>query len=359
MVLVGGEGTRLRPLTETTPKQLLPIAGVPMLERVLAQLSAAGVTEAVLSLGYRPDAFLAAYPDGEAAGVRLRYAVEPELLDTAGAIGFAARQESLNETFVVVNGDVLTDLDITSLVGFHRDHTAQATISLTPVDDPSRYGVVSTDEAGRVVAFVEKPPVGLAPTNLINAGTYVIEPSVLDRIPDGRRVSVERETFPLLVAEGSLYAVPADSYWLDAGTPETYLQAQIDLLDGSRTIDPLPDGQAISPGVWTRGAPDIRGNVFGPSLVDDRAVVAEGATVISSVVGVGAVVESGARVEGSVLLAGSRVAEGATVFSSVVGFGAIVSPGCRITGHTLIGDGAVLDPGEHIDGGRLSSRIPS
>ena len=146
VVLVGGEGTRLRPLTLTTPKQMLPVVEQPMIERVLAQLAKHGIDEAVLSLGYRPDAFINAYPHGSAAGVRLSYAVEPEPLDTAGAIRFAADHAGIEETFIVVNGDVLTDLDVTSVIDFHRSHGAEATITLTPVEDPSSYGVVPTDE---------------------------------------------------------------------------------------------------------------------------------------------------------------------------------------------------------------------
>src|SRR5580658_1717825 len=210
VVLVGGEGTRLRPLTYTTPKQLLPVVEVPLLERVLVHLAAAGVDEAILSLGYRPDAFVTAYPDSVAAGIRLSYAVEPEPLDTAGAIAFAARHGGVDETFVAVNGDVLTDVDVGDLVRRHRHRQALATIHLTAVEDPSRFGVVATDDDGRVLAFVEKPPPGQAPSNLINAGTYILEPEVLALIPADQRVSIERRTFPELVDGGRLYGVASE-----------------------------------------------------------------------------------------------------------------------------------------------------
>ncbi|MGH9079194.1 MAG: nucleotidyltransferase family protein, partial [Acidimicrobiales bacterium] len=206
VVLVGGEGTRLRPLTLTTPKQMLPIVEEPMIERVVGRLAEHGIEDAVLSLGYRPDAFIDAYPDGAIAGVSVTYAVEPTALDTAGAIRFATAFAGIDETFVVVNGDVLTDADLSGLVDFHRQHGAEATIRLTPVEDPSAFGVVPTDDQGRVEAFIEKPSRDEAPTNLINAGAYVFEPTVLDRIPRERRVSIERETFPALVEEGTLYA---------------------------------------------------------------------------------------------------------------------------------------------------------
>ena len=234
VVLVGGFGTRLRPLTTTIPKQMLPIVDRPMIERVLAKLAQHGVDDAILSLGYRPDAFIEAYPDDVCAGVRLHYAVEGEPLDTAGAVRFAADEGGIDSTFIVVNGDVLTDLDITALWNLHRERKAEGTIALTPVDDPSRYGVVSTDDRGQVEAFVEKPPAGEAPSKWINAGTYVLEPSVLERIPGGRKVSIERETFPAMVTDNTLFAMQSDAYWVDAGTPATYLQVQLDLIDGLR-----------------------------------------------------------------------------------------------------------------------------
>ena len=259
VVLVGGEGTRLRPLTLSSPKQMLPIVGVPMIERVLGQLAAHGVDEAVLSLGYLPDAFLEAYPDGRAAGISLTYAVEPEPLDTAGAVRFAAAFAGIEETFVVVNGDVLTDLDLTGLIAFHRRRGAEGTIALHPVADPSAFGVVPTDSEGRVLAFVEKPPRDEAPTNEINAGTYVLEPSVLDRIPEGGRVSIERETFPAMVRDGRLFARSDDRYWLDTGTPSAYLEANFDYLEQKArpTRRPGPHGSG-RPGL-ARGRERHRG----------------------------------------------------------------------------------------------------
>ena len=205
VVLVGGTGTRLRPLTLTVPKQVLPIVEVPMIERVLAYLETHGVEEAVLSLGYLHGAFQALFPDGRCGNVRLTYAVEPEPLDTAGAVGFAARHAGVSERFLVVNGDVLTDLDITAMVAFHEERGAEATISLTMVEDPSAFGLVPIDPDGKVLAFVEKPAPGTVGASYINAGTYVLEPSVLDHIPEGQRISIERQVFPLLAAAGTVY----------------------------------------------------------------------------------------------------------------------------------------------------------
>jgi mannose-1-phosphate guanylyltransferase len=304
VVLVGGEGTRLRPLTLTRPKQMLPIGGRPMIERVLEWLSGHGIDEAVLSLGYRPDAFLKAYPEGESCGVRLRYAVEDSPLDTAGAIRFAALEDGVDSTFVVVNGDVLTDLDVTALVGFHRDRGAEATIALTPVEDPSAFGVVPTDEDGRVIAFIEKPRREEAPTNLINAGTYVLEPSVLDRIPGGRRVSIERETFPALVAEGRLYALGSTSRWLDAGTPAAFLAANL---------------------------------AYAPIGSDGDHVT----------------VHAGAVVERSVILDGAVIGAGAVVRDSIVGTGARIGEGASISALTVLGDGYVVEAGAELSEARL------
>ena len=328
VVLVGGFGTRLRPLTHAIPKPLLPVAHVPIVEHVVANLGRSGVTEAVLALGFKPDRFRAAYPDGVCAGVRLVYAVEPEPLDTAGAIAFAARYAGIDDTFVVANGDVLTDLDVSSLVAFHHSRGAEGTIHLTPVDDPSSFGVVPTDERGRVTAFIEKPPRGTSPTNQINGGTYVLERRVLDRIEPDRRVSIERVTFPAIAADGGLYAMATDDYWLDLGRPEPYLAANLDVLDGRRAH------------LRTAG-------------VADGAAIDDGATVRRSVVAASACVARGATVVDSVLLAGVRVGEGATVTASILGPGTAVGAGAQLVS-VVTGEGAEVAAGSHL----ADCRIP-
>jgi len=355
VVLVGGEGTRLRPLTLTAPKQMLPIVELAMVERVLGQLALHGIDEAVLSLGYRPDAFSGAYPSGVIAGVRSKYAVEPSPLDTAGAIGFAAAFGGIDDTFLVLNGDVLTDFDISNLVAFHRERGAEGTIALTPVDDPSSFGVVPTDADGKVTAFIEKPPRDEAPTNYINAGIYVFEPSVLGRIAPDVRVSIERETFPAMVADGCLYAKGSDAYWLDTGTPDAYLRAHRDLISARRPGLPNP-GAVTDPelgsGVWTIGEVEAVAGSVARSLLGRGASIASGATVTDSVVGAGAVVEDGATVVDSVLLPGARIAAKATVEGSIVGPGAIVGQRCVVTGVSVIGADAVLASGTSLDGER-------
>jgi mannose-1-phosphate guanylyltransferase len=296
-----------------------------MIERVVEGLAAAGIDEAVLSLGYRPTAFLEAYPDDRCAGVRLHYAVEPEPLDTAGAIRFAAVEAGIDTTFLVLNGDVLTDLDVAALLEVHRRRGGEATIALTQVDDPSRFGVVPTDDEQRVLGFVEKPAPADAPTDWINAGTYVLEPSVIERIPSGRRVSIERETFPALVEDDALFAMRSDAYWVDAGTPEAYLQAQLDLVDGTRD----------------REVP-----------VHPSAEVAADAEVAHAVVMAGATVAPGARVVDAVVLPGASIGPGASVERSVVGSRATVGEGASLSELCVVGDGALVAAGEELAGVR-------
>lgn len=320
VVLVGGFGTRLRPLTFTTPKPMLPVGHRPIIENLVRMLSSAGVDQVVLALGFKPEPFMAAFPDGTCAGVPLHYAVEPEPLDTGGAIRFAADHAGIDDTFVVVNGDVLTDLDVARLVSFHRDKGAEATIHLTPVDDPSAYGVVELDGDGRVRRFVEKPAPGTAPSDLINAGTYVFEPSVLARIPTGRKVSIERETFPAIVDDGGLFALSTDDYWIDTGRPDTYRQANFDLLDGRRralTCAMVADGAAVDASA-----------AIEHSLVSPGASVGGGSSIRDSIVLPGAVIESGARVVDSIVM--GRVASGARITRCVIGADGVVESGTSL-----------------------------
>ena len=331
IILVGGVGTRLRPLTYETPKQMLPLVGVPMIECVFTTLAEHGITDAVLSLGDLPDRFIEAYPNVVGAGVNVSYAVEPEPLDTAGAIRFAANFADIDDTFLVVNGDVLTDLDITRLVAFHRDHDAEATIALHEVDDPSRFGVVPTTTEGRVIAFVEKPPKDHAPTNLINAGTYVFEPSVLDRIAPSGRVSVERDTFPALAATGRLYAMPDDAYWLDTGTPQAFLQANFDLMLGK---------------IGGHGA---KGVVDG-SWREPSATIDESAQLINAVIDRQCVIEADVVLEQTVLMPGAVVEHGAVVRSSIIGPRAVIGSYSNLDATCVVGANVRVAPRSLLSG---------
>jgi len=313
VVLVGGFGTRLRPLTYDIPKPMLPVGHRPMIVSLVDRLTAGGVTDVVLALGFKPEPFAAAFPDGRHGDVRVHYAVEPEPLDTGGAIAFAAREVGVDDTFVVANGDIICDVAVASLVEAHRRLGADATLHLTPVDDPSAFGVVELDGAGTVRRFVEKPAPGETDSNLINAGTYVFEPSVLDLVPEGARCSVEREVFPSLVDGARLAAVATDDYWIDAGRPELYLQANLDLFTpGRRAPAGAHDTTAIAPNAVVATDAVVRG-----SVVADGAIVERGATVESSLLLPGAHVAPDADVRDSVVA--GRVGQGSTVRDSVIG----------------------------------------
>jgi mannose-1-phosphate guanylyltransferase len=360
-VLVGGEGTRLRPLTYTTPKPLLPVANEVFLDRQLRWLASHGVDEVCLSLGYLPDAFQARYPGGgftDAAGrrVSLVYAVEPTPLGTAGAVRFAAERLGVGERFVVCNGDVLTDLDLGALVAFHDACGAQATISLAWVEDPSSFGVVPTFGDGEVKAFVEKPPRGAAPTNWINAGTYVLEPSLLECIPPGLKVSIERVTFPsMLDQRGRLYAMASGDYWLDIGTADQYLQAHADALAGRLGSPPAPGAAARADGVWLQGCPVAADGVRAPALLGDAVDVDPSAGVSGSVLGARVRVGPGAVVTDSVLHDGVTVGADAIVTDSIVGPGAVVGAGASVEDRSIVGADAEVDAGTWLVGGHLPS----
>ena len=320
IVLVGGLGTRLRPLTEYTPKQMLPICGIPMIEWVVDHLAIHGVEEVGLSLGYRPDEFLNSYPDGQISGVPFRVAVEPEPRGTAGAVRFAADEFGVDDTFLALNGDVLTDLDISELIAFHRDREAEATIALQPVPDPSGFGVVSTFDDGLVKEFVEKPDPGFTTSNHINAGTYVLEPSVLGRIPAGKEVSIERETFPELVHARTLYAMSSSTYWLDTGTPEQFIRANLDVLAGRRLRE------ALIP----------------------VADVHSGARVVDSAIGSDTRIGAFSIVERSVLFQNCEIHEETAIIDSVLSDSVYVGPGARVE-RCVIGRGQRVEAGEQLN----------
>lgn len=312
IVLVGGEGTRLRPLTDDVPKPALTLVDRPFLAYMIEWLAAHGVTEAVFACGFLPDVLREALGDGEHAGVRLSYVVEPERRGTAGAIRFAADSlgERLEDRFLALNGDVLTDLDLTELQGVHAARGSRATLALYPVEDSSAYGLVSCDGEGAVVEFLEKS--GEAVPGEINAGAYVLERSVLDLIPPGQEVSIEREVFPLLIGDG-LGGLRLDGYWMDIGTPERYLEASWDILEGrvATRVRPTAPGLLVGAGA----------EVAASATIGPRAVLAPGCEVAED-----------ARVTGSVLLDGCKIGAGARVSGSILAPGVSVQPGATLTG---------------------------
>ena len=336
VVLVGGEGTRMRPLTETIPKPLLPFMNRPFLSHVLDHLARHGVDEVICSSPYLESVFHDFLESRRDTAPRVRWITEEKPLGTAGAI--AGARELLDDSFFALNGDVLTDLDLGALAGFHRERGAVATIALTPVEDARAFGLVETDENGRVLAFREKPE-DLVP-GTINAGTYVLEPSVLERIQPDEMVSIERETFPSLISEYTpIFGFVSVGYWRDLGTPQAYLAAHLDALEGQ--IDGYRDVERPLVADGTSVNPDAR--VAETVVIGERAEVAAGAVVAASVLHRGVRVEAGARVEESILGPGSSVGEGADVRGVVLAEGASVPGGVRAEG-ALVGPGETLDP---------------
>lgn len=327
LILAGGFGTRLRPLTYTRPKHLLPIGNRPHIEHVFDLLQRYGVDHVVLLTSYLAERFQETVALALERGLTVDVTHEAEPLGTAGAIKNA--EEFVGDsTFLVFNGDVLCDFDLKSLIDRHHARRAVATIALIPVDDPSAFGVVPRDSDGRVLGFIEKPPPGEAPTNDINAGIYVMEPEALERIPAGKEWSAERSLFPDLVAEGNaLFAQRMNGYWMDIGTPEKYLAANMDIL--ARRFD--------------AGAPIPRRG----SLIAPDAIVSGEAKLSSVCVGAGALVGEGASIVRSVLLPGVVVGDGAQIDGSILGERAIVENGARATGVTL-GDGALVRKGNDL-----------
>ena len=312
IILVGGQGTRLRPLTERTPKPMLPLLGRPLLAYTFDQLQTVGVGRVVLACGYLPTQ-IEAHFNGSFDGMALEYQVEPEPRGTAGGIRFAAA--GIDSTFLALNGDSLRDVDLQALLRFHRERGAKATILLTRVEDPTRYGLVKTDDRGRVVGFREKPALHEIDTDQINAGLYVLEPEVLDLIPDGQVVSIEREVFPVLAERGEVYGLALPGYWLDVGTPESYLQAHFDLL-GRRGVD-IHERAQVGAGV----------EFVGPVVVGPDAVIEKGARVGPLAhVGAGARIGPGAVVEWAVVLSKAMVAAATCVRSSIVAVEGVLTP---------------------------------
>ncbi|MDT9684786.1 NDP-sugar synthase [Streptomyces sp. TRM76323] len=346
ILLVGGKGTRLRPVTVNTPKPMVPAAGVPFLTHQLARARAAGVEHIVLATSYLAEVFEPYFGDGSSLGLHLEYVTEVEPLGTGGAIRNVAPRltSGPDEPVLIFNGDILTGLDIRALVDTHETSGADVSLHLTRVEDPRAFGLVPTDPTGRVTAFLEKPqtPEEIV-TDQINAGAYVFRRSVIDTIPADRPVSVERETFPGLLADGAhLQGMVDSTYWLDLGTPQAFVRGSADLVLG----------RAPSPAV--------------PGRCGDRLVVA-GATVApdakltgGTVIGEGATVGEGARIDGSAVMAGAVVEPGAVVTDSLVGEGARI--GARTVLHgAVIGDGAHVGADNELrDGVRVwcGARLP-
>jgi mannose-1-phosphate guanylyltransferase len=338
-MLVGGFGTRLRPLTITTPKPMLPIVNTPLLEIELVHLLEHGVDEVVLSTGYMPAVFDDYFGDGAAMGMKLIHVTEDEPLGTCGAVKNVESQLG-TDPVIVCNGDILTDLDIGAMVRYHYEKGATVTITLTPVDDPTAYGLVPLDDDGRIKEFLEKPSWDQVVTNLINAGTYVIDPRVFEQVPANENYSFERQLFPDLLEQGEpMYGFPSDSYWLDLGTPEKYLKAHHDILE--REIEIPLKGTEITPGVFVGDGARIDGTarIYGPALLGAGVKVGPRASVgDKACLGDGVTVGEGAQIDGSVILDGAVVGDRCIVKHSIIGRDTELGPDVHVAEGSVLGD---------------------
>ncbi len=348
VLLVGGEGTRLRPLTCNTVKAMVPILNQPFFAHLLAYLASHGVDDIVVTLCYLPDRIGSRFADGRSWGVTLTYVMEETPLGTAGAVKNA--EQHLDGDFFVFNGDIITNIDLRAMLAFHRRKQAVATIALTPVEDPSAYGVVDTGPDGRVRRFIEKPPRDQAPTNMINAGIYVLDASVLRGVPQGRQCMFERQVFPDLLAAGApVYAFPTTDYWIDIGTPEKYRQVQYDLLQG-RCSSQLEDA---GPGVGASLHIDPTAAVEGQVRFGHHCSVGAGARILGpTVLGDGCTVLDGATVDRSIVWKGARVGRGAAVRECVIGERTSIGDGAVVEAAAVLGDSVVITPGACVKAGQ-------
>ena len=312
ILLVGGFGTRLMPLTKNTPKPMLTVAGIPVTEHQIAMAKAAGITEIVLATSYLSEIFTPYFGDGSKWGIKIKYAVEKEPLGTGGAIRNAAQLLSSDESIVILNGDVLSSHDLAEQIRQHEAHDADVTLHLTQVDDARAFGCVPTDDQGRVTAFLEKMDNPI--TNQINAGCYVFNPRVLSTIPLDTVVSVERETFPQLVANNAaVYGYVENAYWLDIGTPRALLKASIDIVHKS--------GESL---VMSGAQIDPTATISGGSCVGLNSVVGPDVTIEGSIIEADVVIEKGAIITNSFVAAGAHVDKGAVIGSAFVTIGEIL-----------------------------------
>jgi NDP-sugar pyrophosphorylase family protein len=335
ILLAGGKGTRLRPLTIHTPKPIVPIFERPFLHYQLDLLKRVPeIDEVILSLNYQPRRIEEIFGDGSAVGLSIRYVVEPAPLGTAGAVRYAG--ESLHESVVVFNGDVLTEVDLAAVIRLHRERRAKATIVLTPVENPSAYGLVETDASGNILRFIEKPKADEITCDTINAGIYVLEPDTFERIPKDTAWSIERSFFPSLIERKETFvAYVYRGYWIDIGTPEKYVQVHRDIMDGKFRAAPFQNGHRRWVSPQARVEPDA--TLEEPCFVDEGAVIKSGARIGPySVVGRQCHIEEHAIIERSIVWANTRVSQEAVVRQAILG------RQCHVGRRAVVDDGAVL-----------------
>ncbi len=354
VVLVGGLGTRLRPLTWHTPKALVPVLNRPFLEHVLLRLKEHGVDEAVLAISNLAEEIEACLGDGGRLGIKISYALEKTALGTAGAVKNAS--ELISDSFFVLNGDIYTDLDYSAMLDFHRRRHACATIALTPVDDPTHYGLIETGPDGRVKRFLEKPKKEEITTNMINAGTYILEPEVMSRIPALQEYSFERQLFPGMLAAGEpVFAFPSSGYWIDIGNPEKYMRLNFDLLAGKSGRYGFERGDEVVIGKGCKIAASAR--ISGPVLLGEGCEMGDGAVIEGpAVIGAGCRIGGGAIVRSSILWDRVSFGEGCCVASGIIASDCCIGEDICLDGvvagdHVVIGHGAVVPQGQCIEPG--------
>ena len=343
ILLAGGQGTRLRPLTLHTPKPIVPIFDRPFLHYQIERVrQVPEIDEVILSLNYQPDRIGEVLGDGSDVGISIRYVVEPMPLGTGGAIKFAAR--GVTDSVVVFNGDVLTEIDLPAVIAMHRERSARATIVLTPVDNPTAYGLVETDAAGNIKRFLEKPKAEDVTTNNINAGIYVLEPDTFDRIPDGKPWSIERGYFPSLVERGETFlAYVYAGYWIDIGTPEKYVQVHRDVMEGRFGAGPFRYAGSSRTLVSPAARVDPGAIIEGPCFIGDGAHIAAGARVAPySVVGEDTRVGETAVIDGAIIWPGCRIDAQAEVRSAIIGRNCHIGANAVVSKGTVLGDGTIL-----------------
>jgi mannose-1-phosphate guanylyltransferase len=345
VILSGGLGTRLRPLTINTPKTMVPVLNTPFLEYVVRRLSRHNVKQIVLALSHLPQPFKDHFGNGRRLGVKLHYVVEKTPLGTAG--GVKNTEKYLEGAFLVLNGDIFTDLDLTDMMDFHRRKKAKVTIALTPVDDPTSYGLVETDARGRVTRFLEKPKLAEVTTNMINAGTYVLEPEVMSAVPPQTNFSFEHQLFPWLLERGEpVYAYPSSCYWIDIGTPQKYMRLNQDLLNGKSDqyrFDPdnnviIGEPSQVEPTARIAGPAVIGGNctieagagLTGPIAIGTGCRILKDASAETSIIWQNVAMEPGATVRRSIIASNCQIGAGSVVEDSVLGDGVTVAKGYKL-----------------------------
>ncbi len=359
VILVGGQATRLLPLTCNIPKAMLPVLNIPFLEHVIRYLSKHQIKDIILAQGYLAQPIESYLGDGSQLGVKLNYITEDTPLGTAGAVKNA--EKYLDETFLMLNGDIFTDLDITAMIKHHLERKAKATIALTPVDDPTSYGLTETDAEGRITRFLEKPKQSQVTTNMINAGTYVLEPEILAPMPPQTKVSIEREVFPLLLEQGKpVYAYSSSAYWIDMGTPEKYLRLHRDLLSGkSSQYAPASPGEVV---IGEQGDIHPTARIKGPAVIGNNCtigrnvkltgpvVIGSGCTILEDTVIKGSIIWQNVQLGQRVNLRNSIIADNcclntdSTIEDSILSDNVTVASGCKLEPGSKIWPGTTAEP---------------